>query len=148
MLHILQLLQNTVRITCRLLSIQMWWLLVAVALVPLASPQCLTPEDSAAGENPSDLQIYQGQKPFTLSMLKSLNTQDSRSNLFFSPLSVYSTLLLAYFISSKQTEKSLLQTLHLPDDMVRVCRFKLQQLTSHYSYLLYYYQFFEQQTLF
>lgn len=113
----------------------MLWLLAAVALVPLASPQCLTPADDAAGQNPSDLQLYQGQMHFSLSMLQSLNTQESHSNLFFSPLSVYSTLLLAYFISSNQTEKSLLQTLHLPSDAVRVCRMKLQ-LTSHYCYVL------------
>lgn len=94
---------------------------VLVGCLPLARPQCLTAgDDAAAAADPNSPkpQLYQGQVPFALNMLQTLSTQSPQSNMFFSPLSVYSTLLMAYFISANHTEETLQQALYLPPELV------------------------------
>ncbi|XP_054273238.1 serine protease inhibitor 88Ea-like [Macrosteles quadrilineatus] len=95
-------------------------LVIAACLValPLVRGQCFSPEDTPAGSAPAPL--YTGQLDFALSMLQSLNSLEPQANLFFSPLSVYSTLLLAYFVSSNHTEGNLHKALYLPENMTKV----------------------------
>lgn len=101
-------------------------LLLAATLmtfVTMVRMQCLTPgDDERAAADPSSpkVDLYHGQLPFSLNMLRTLNTESPRTNLFFSPLSVYSTLVLAYFISANDTEKSLHKALYLPDGAVSI----------------------------
>ncbi|KAG8282487.1 serine protease inhibitor 88Ea-like [Homalodisca vitripennis] len=102
----------------------MMLLMLLLTAVPLAMPQCLTPADDAAtaAVDPSMPKppLYQGQLQFSLSMLQTLNSLQPQSNLFFSPLSVYNTLLLAYFISANHTERTLHQALYLPPQLTKV----------------------------
>lgn len=56
---------------------------------------------------------YYSQLKFSISLLNQLNKDEPRKNIFFSPHSVYSTLLFAYFGVAGETEKELKQILEL-----------------------------------
>ncbi|XP_017057596.1 serine protease inhibitor 88Ea [Drosophila ficusphila] len=57
--------------------------------------------------------IFEGEKNFSISMLKQVRRHQPNGNLFFSPFSTYNALLLAYFGSSGVTEKQLYNGLNL-----------------------------------
>ena len=70
--------------------------------------------------------LFAGQMQFSIDMFKAVYNASSRSgsavpakgageNLFFSPMSVYSALLLAYFGSNNRTEDQLSQVLGFKD---------------------------------
>lgn len=47
-----------------------------------------------------------------------MNEHKPGQNIFFSPHSIYQSLLLAYFISSNDTETMLQKALYLPETQV------------------------------
>lgn len=51
--------------------------------------------------------LYKGLTIFTANFLDAMHKANPNENLFFSPFSLYHALLLAYFGSTNQTEKSL-----------------------------------------
>lgn len=85
-----------------------------------SSQQCLTPSDNQLPNPKGKLGLYTGQQAFSLALLQAINQLTPTENLFFSPYSTYHALLLAYFISSNQTENYLKKTLQL--DALQVCR--------------------------
>nr|CAD7461101.1 unnamed protein product [Timema tahoe] len=89
-------------------------LLLLLMLVALSHQQCLTQDDTKLQTDPkARLTLYAGQQEFSLDMLRVISTMNKNTNIFFSPSSVYSALLLAYFGAANQTEDSLKKTLHI-----------------------------------
>lgn len=93
-------------------------LCLALAFVPPALQQCLTPNDNQNPTPKGKTGLYSGQQEFSLAMLQAINQLQPNDNLFFSPYSTYHTLLLAYFISANQTEGYLKRALRLDDALV------------------------------
>ncbi|EDW42105.1 serine protease inhibitor 88Ea [Drosophila sechellia] len=85
--------------------------LVLLALLPVVTLAVLDkPELSFLNEF---LQIFKGERDFSLALMKQIREMYPSGNLFFSPFSTYNALLLAYFSSSEQTEHELAQALNL-----------------------------------
>lgn len=60
--------------------------------------------------------LFSGQMQFSLDLFKAvMENQPGKGNVFFSPMSVYSALLLAYFGSSNRTEAQLADVLGFRD---------------------------------
>ncbi|XP_016999025.2 serine protease inhibitor 88Ea [Drosophila takahashii] len=57
--------------------------------------------------------IFEGEREFSITMMKQIRENHPNKNLFFSPFSTYNALLLAYFASSGQTEQELANVLNL-----------------------------------
>lgn len=98
----------------RLLSCSTLVVLVAAAAIDITRGQCLSDNDvtSTLGRGIKS-KLYAGQQEFTLEMLDKVNRISSHENVFFSSYSVFNALLLAYFGSSQQTERSLKNVLKL-----------------------------------
>nr|QEQ76264.1 serpin 1 [Macrobrachium nipponense] len=80
-------------------------LLLLGAVVGLAHPQCLTPNDNfQAVQYSTDLS---GITDFGLDLYKQLSPGNSPRNFFFSPYSIWSALSLAYIGSGGDTQKQL-----------------------------------------
>lgn len=90
-------------------------LLAAIGIASdFASGQCLSENDVGSTLSKGiKTKLYAGQQEFTLSMLEQVNRVSSHENVFFSSYSVFHALLLAYFGSSQQTERSLKNVLKL-----------------------------------
>lgn len=90
-------------------------LLLLVCCAKLSVQQCLTPnDDKQITDVAGYANLYRGQQDFSLSLLEQVNKrQPATENVFFSPISVYQALIMAYFLSSNQTEKALHKTLRL-----------------------------------
>ena len=83
--------------------------------------QCFGPNDRVFNYNPGASQaLYQGQQQFSLNLLQAVNSKMPRENIFFSPMSIYNAILLAYFISSNHTEKYIRKALALPEVLVSI----------------------------
>lgn len=82
------------------------WLLAATAVIVMSSPT--STEDKSCS-----FRLYQGQSRFAVSMIKSLSKNHPRSNLFFSPHTIYRTLIRAYIGSGGAIKKSLKNALFL-----------------------------------
>ncbi|KAM3966466.1 serine protease inhibitor 6 [Aphomia sociella] len=97
--------------------------LIAVILVisSTVSSQCFYKDDSTKKLDPSArTSLYRGQLEFTLNLFNEINKQVPNDNIFFSPFSVYHSLLLAYFSASSQTEESLKQSLQIDNNMDKI----------------------------
>ncbi|KAH8346550.1 hypothetical protein KR084_003664 [Drosophila pseudotakahashii] len=57
--------------------------------------------------------IFEGEREFSITMMKQIRENHPNKNLFFSPFSTYNALLLAYFSSSGQTQQELANVLNL-----------------------------------
>ena len=96
----------------------LWSSTVVVAAIGFVSDsaagQCLSENDvGSAPAKGIKTKLYNGQQEFTLNLLEQVNRISSQENVFFSPYSVFHALLLAYFGSTQQTEKSLKNVLKL-----------------------------------
>lgn len=94
------------------------WFCNIVAAIGLASDvvsgQCLSENDVGSTLSKGiKSKLYSGQQEFTLNLLEQVNRVSSQENVFFSSYSVFHALLLAYFGSSQQTERSLKNVLKL-----------------------------------
>nr|XP_053631770.1 leukocyte elastase inhibitor-like [Cherax quadricarinatus] len=83
---------------------------VLVALVSLASPQCISDNDKLSLPLTPDLEHI---TPFSLDLLKKFNPPTAKGNFFFSPYSIWNALVLAYFGSAGQTRQQLQNVLRL-----------------------------------
>lgn len=83
--------------------------LVGLAAVPYARSQlCLADDIKKNTEfKYKSRNLYKGLTIFTANFLDAMHKSNPNENLFFSPFSLYHALLLAYFGSANQTEKSL-----------------------------------------
>nr|CAA57964.1 putative serine proteinase inhibitor [Pacifastacus leniusculus]prf//2202195A serpin [Pacifastacus leniusculus] len=89
--------------------------LAVVLLVGLAGvvpPQCISHNDTLALPSSPDLAHI---TPFGVDLFKELNPTGTTSNFFFSPYSIWNSLVLAYFGSSGGTRQQLQKVLRLGD---------------------------------
>nr|AAV91026.1 serpin-6 [Manduca sexta] len=97
-------------------------MLKSAALVLLVatcvSSQCFSKDDSSKKLDPgARTSLYSGQLAFTLNLFQTINSAVPDDNIFFSPFSVYQSLLLAYFSTGGRTEESLKKSLEIEDNM-------------------------------
>lgn len=83
--------------------------------------QCFYKDDSSKKlKSEARTELYRGQLEFTLNLFNAINKAIPNDNIFFSPFSVYHSLLLAYFASSGQTELSLRDSLEIDKTMDKI----------------------------
>ncbi|KAJ8956925.1 hypothetical protein NQ318_014344, partial [Aromia moschata] len=75
--------------------------------------QCFAPYADNQPEKKTHSDLYSGQQGFSLNLLNAINKVMPNENLFFSPYSTYHALLIAYFLSGRQTESYLKKVLRL-----------------------------------
>lgn len=91
--------------------------------------QCFYKDDTSKKLDPeARTLLYKGQLEFTLNLFNVINKAVPDDNIFFSPFSVYHSLLLAYFSSNGQTEESLKKSLQIAEKLVRGFHFLITQL--------------------
>nr|CAD7196166.1 unnamed protein product [Timema douglasi] len=109
-------------------------LLLLLMLVALSHQQCLTQDDTKLQTDPkARLTLYAGQQEFSLDMLRVVSNMNKNTNIFFSPSSVYSALLLAYFGAANQTEHSLKKTLHIDADQDKLSTMQAYRLERFFQ---------------
>nr|CAD7423975.1 unnamed protein product [Timema monikensis] len=109
-------------------------LLLLLMLVALSHQQCLTQDDTKLQTDPkARLTLYAGQQEFSLDMLRVISSMNKNTNIFFSPSSVYSALLLAYFGAANQTEDSLKKTLHINADQDKLSTMQAYRLERFFQ---------------
>lgn len=69
----------------------------------------------------------------SLDMITTVNNLMPTENIFFSPLSVYNALILAYFVSAGHTEEALKKTLNLPQNQTKVNTMQAYKLEKHFE---------------
>nr|XP_053651165.1 leukocyte elastase inhibitor-like [Cherax quadricarinatus] len=92
-----------------------------VALVSVASPQCISNNDKLSLPLTPDLEHI---IPFSLDLLKEFNPPTTKGNFFFSPYSIWNALVLAYFGSAGQTRQQLQDVLRLSDPSNTLATYK------------------------
>lgn len=65
--------------------------------------------------------LFERQQAFSIKLLQTAVAASPKQNLIFSPHSIYTALLIAYFLSSNRTEESLRSFLNLPPEQVPLC---------------------------
>lgn len=91
---------------------------LTIVWVQHSASQCLTEGDAMLRINEkARKQLLQSQLTFSTDLLQAVGEMKTSENVFFSPSSVFSALLLAYFVSANQTEDSLKKTLKLDDQV-------------------------------
>ncbi|XP_057664453.1 serine protease inhibitor 88Ea-like isoform X1 [Diorhabda carinulata] len=75
--------------------------------------QCFPPYAGNQPNRKGYFDLYSGQQEFSLALLHAVNKVLPNENLFFSPYSTYHALLMAYFLSGRQTENYLKKVLRL-----------------------------------
>lgn len=93
-------------------------------VISTVSGQCFYKDDTSKKLDPeARTLLYKGQLEFTLNLFNVINKAVPDDNIFFSPFSVYHSLLLAYFSSGGQTENSLKKSLQIAEKLVRYFHF-------------------------
>lgn len=97
-------------------------LLVLLGLVAInVNGQCFFKDEASKLLDPSArTSLYRGQLEFTLNLFNSINRMVPDDNIFFSPFSVYQSLLLAYFSSAGNTERALKDSLRIENKMDKI----------------------------
>lgn len=62
--------------------------------------------------------LFERQQAFSIKLLQTVVAASPKQNLIFSPHSIYTALLIAYFLSSNKTEETLKSFLNLPPEQV------------------------------
>ncbi|KAL4709183.1 hypothetical protein ACJJTC_008111 [Scirpophaga incertulas] len=94
---------------------------IAALAVSSAHSQCFSKDDSTKKLDPeARTNLYRGQLVFTLNLFNAINKAVPDDNIFFSPFSVYHSILLAYFASAGNTERSLKQSLQIADSLDKI----------------------------
>lgn len=65
--------------------------------------------------------LFERQQAFSIKLLQTAVAASPKQNLIFSPHSIYTALLIAYFLSSNRTEENLRSFLNLPPEQVPLC---------------------------
>ncbi|XP_048005524.1 serine protease inhibitor 88Ea-like [Leguminivora glycinivorella] len=94
---------------------------LGLLLVSTVTGQCFYKDDSSKKLDPeARTSLYKGQLEFTLNLFNAINDENPTDNIFFSPFSVYHSLLLAYFSSGGQTEESLRESLQIAKSLDKI----------------------------
>ncbi|CAG9853621.1 unnamed protein product [Phyllotreta striolata] len=88
-------------------------LLAAAVFKESQQQSCFQPFEGHQPSRSGHADLYSGQQEFSLNLLNAINKVLPNENLFFSPYSTYHALLMAYFLSGKQTEQYLKKVLRL-----------------------------------
>ncbi|XP_069179653.1 leukocyte elastase inhibitor-like [Procambarus clarkii] len=94
---------------------------LVVTLVSVVRPQCISNNDKLVVTSPPDLAHI---TPFSLDLFKQLNPPTAKGNFFFSPYSVWTALVLAYFGSAGRTRQQLQDTLRLRDPSTTLATYR------------------------
>ncbi|XP_049887302.1 serine protease inhibitor 88Ea-like isoform X2 [Pectinophora gossypiella] len=90
-------------------------------LISTVNSQCFYKDDSSKKLDPeARTTLYKGQLEFTLNLFNAINKAVPDDNIFFSPFSVYQSLLLAYFSTAGQTEQDLKKSLQIADSLDKI----------------------------
>ncbi|XP_069159253.1 leukocyte elastase inhibitor [Procambarus clarkii] len=94
---------------------------LVVTLVSVVRPQCISNNDKLVVTSPPDLAHI---TPFSLDLFKQLYPSTATGNFFFSPYSVWTALVLAYFGSAGRTRQQLQDTLRLRDPSTTLATYR------------------------
>lgn len=72
--------------------------------------------------------LFERQQAFSIKLLQTAVAASPKQNLIFSPHSIYTALLIAYFLSANKTEETLKNFLNLPPDQVNDAPFTCSSL--------------------
>ncbi|KAL1140375.1 hypothetical protein AAG570_000307 [Ranatra chinensis] len=109
-------------------------LALLLCLPALSLQQCLTADDSRAEQDTTArLALYRGQQMFSLNLLQAVNSERPTENVFFSPISVYNAVLLAYFVSANHTQEQIKKALYLPDSQDKLTTMQAYRLEKYYQ---------------
>lgn len=92
----------------------------SAAVQPVGTQKCVPPgsglslNDFLSGK----FYLFERQQAFSIKLLQTVVAASPKQNLIFSPHSIYTALLIAYFLSSNKTEESLKSFLNLPPEQV------------------------------
>lgn len=90
------------------------------AILPGGSQNCVPPgpgltlNDFLSGK----FYLFERQQEFSIKLLQNAVAASPKQNLIFSPHSIYTALLITYFLSSNKTEETLKTFLNLPPEQV------------------------------
>lgn len=93
---------------------------VRSATLPVETQKCvptgpgLSLDDFLSGK----FYLFERQQAFSIKLLQTVVTASPKQNLIFSPHSIYTALLITYFLSSNKTEETLKKFLNLPPEQV------------------------------
>uniref|UniRef100_A0A1B6MQX2 Serpin domain-containing protein n=1 Tax=Graphocephala atropunctata TaxID=36148 RepID=A0A1B6MQX2_9HEMI len=111
-------------------------LLLLSVLVPLSTPQCLTPTDRIRPvSTEAHQELLQGERHFSAKLLQTIGNLNPDNNVFISPSSIYKTMLLAYFMSANHTESALQKSLYLPENKDKLDLMGAYNLEKYYQKL-------------
>uniref|UniRef100_A0A1B6GCF0 Serpin domain-containing protein n=1 Tax=Cuerna arida TaxID=1464854 RepID=A0A1B6GCF0_9HEMI len=111
-------------------------LLLLAAALPLSMPQCLTATDDVRQISTDAHQaLLQAEQHFSADLLQTIGSLNPDKNVFFSPSSIYRTMLLAYFVSANHTEAAIKKSLHLPEDKDKLDIVGAYNLENYYQKL-------------
>ncbi|XP_069179994.1 leukocyte elastase inhibitor-like [Procambarus clarkii] len=100
---------------------------LVVTLVSVVRPQCISNNDKLVTSRRDLAHIT----PFSLDLFKQLYPPTATGNFFFSPYSVWTALVLAYFGSAGRTRQQLQDTLRLRDPSTTLATYRaLDRLTA------------------
>ncbi|KAL0281645.1 UNVERIFIED_CONTAM: hypothetical protein PYX00_002570 [Menopon gallinae] len=109
-------------------------LLLCLCLPAVVLGQCITDDDQKPVKDPSArISLYKGQQRFSIGVLKVLNEFQSDRNIFFSPHSMYQSLLLAYIAASNETERAIQKALHLPETQSKLTTIQNYGLEKYFQ---------------
>lgn len=94
--------------------------LSALIMASSAAGQCFSSNDTSGKKALPEARtsLYRGQLEFTLNVFNAINKAVPEDNIFFSPFSVYQSLLLAYFSAGGSTVESLREALVIDEKLV------------------------------
>lgn len=115
----------------RPITVKMHWLckcvvgllaLTATGSVPIEDTQKCVPPGPGLSLNDflsGQFYLFERQQAFSIKLLQTAVAASPKQNLIFSPHSIYTALLITYFLSGNQTEEILKKFLNLPPEQVR-----------------------------
>lgn len=92
------------------------------ATLPNVAQKCVPPgpglslNDFLSGK----FYLFERQQEFSIKLLQTAVTASPKQNLIFSPHSIYTALLITYFLSNNETEETLKRFLNLPPEQVSI----------------------------
>uniref|UniRef100_A0A1B6K8S6 Serpin domain-containing protein n=2 Tax=Graphocephala atropunctata TaxID=36148 RepID=A0A1B6K8S6_9HEMI len=92
-------------------------LLLAYVVVPLSAGRC--PISVGRVSAPQEAVLRDSRLQMTVDLLRTLASQQPSQNIFLSPSSIYSALLLEFFAAAGETETLLRNTLHIPKNLTK-----------------------------
>lgn len=92
------------------------------ASLPTVAQKCVPPgpglslNDFLSGK----FYLFERQQEFSIKLLQTAVTASPKQNLIFSPHSIYTALLITYFLSNNETEETLKRFLNIPPEQVYI----------------------------